>query len=295
MTGARYFNFREGDRSEYLAQYLLSGIGLATPVPRQEDVGVDFHCSIADQESGLLTFGFPFSIQIKSRSSPNVDLGGTKDNAWLDRELRWYLKQSTPLFIGVVDKSALTLAIYDTSPARLAFVKTFPAKLTLAPRTNGDSTTHTGWPRATIDPACAGHGDGQHHTVDLGPPITTLSPEILSDSKLMLEAKNRVRLCVSIEQANIVYAALGTPYFNWLLCCPPGAPPNHAWMHRSTSDPSALKHLLSGLAPPLLSLALSLSQSGRHQEAQQLTGALKMLDPSAIPAELRQHLGALLP
>lgn len=38
-TGTRFHNFREGDRSEYLAVYLLSRLGLVTQVPRQEDIG----------------------------------------------------------------------------------------------------------------------------------------------------------------------------------------------------------------------------------------------------------------
>ena len=59
---SRYYNWREGDRSELLADFLLSGIGLSTPVRRQDDVGFDFYCTIGDQEKGILTFGFPFII-----------------------------------------------------------------------------------------------------------------------------------------------------------------------------------------------------------------------------------------
>lgn len=225
MTGARYFNFRQGDRSEYLAQYLLSGLGLATPVPRQEDVGIDFHCAIADQNSGLLTFGHPFCLQVKSSTSPNVVFGGSKDGKWLDREIQWYLKETTPFFLGVVDKSALELLLYSTSATRLAFVKGYPAKLTLTPRRTSDIETGTTWPQVNADPDCADYGDGLHHTVDLGPPVATLSPQILADEDGLRSAKERLRHCVKIEQANIVYASLGTPYFQWLLSCPEGQMP----------------------------------------------------------------------
>lgn len=64
MSGARLFSFREGDRSEYLAQYLLSGLGLVTPVPRQEDIGFDFVCSIADEQVGVLTFNQQYLVSI---------------------------------------------------------------------------------------------------------------------------------------------------------------------------------------------------------------------------------------
>ena len=43
-----WFTFRQGDRSEYLALYMLSALGLAVPVPRQEDVGIDFHCNTSE-------------------------------------------------------------------------------------------------------------------------------------------------------------------------------------------------------------------------------------------------------
>jgi len=63
---SRHFNWRQGDRSELLADYLLSGIGITTPIRRQDDTGFDFYCSVSDQEKGVLTFGFPYIIQIKS-------------------------------------------------------------------------------------------------------------------------------------------------------------------------------------------------------------------------------------
>lgn len=67
-------NPREGDRSEYLAVYLLSRLGLVTQVPRQEDIGIDLFCSLADQESGTLTFGHQFAVSVKSASLPQIIL-----------------------------------------------------------------------------------------------------------------------------------------------------------------------------------------------------------------------------
>ncbi|NIP97713.1 MAG: hypothetical protein GWO24_31475, partial [Akkermansiaceae bacterium] len=64
MSGKQVFNWREGDRNEYLAEFLLSAVGLVTPVPRQGDVGVDLFCSLVDQEKGATTFGYPFLVQL---------------------------------------------------------------------------------------------------------------------------------------------------------------------------------------------------------------------------------------
>jgi hypothetical protein len=68
----RSYSFREGDRSEYLAQFLLSALGLCSPISRQEDVGYDFSGSIANQESGLISFGYPYLISIKSQSRRKI-------------------------------------------------------------------------------------------------------------------------------------------------------------------------------------------------------------------------------
>jgi hypothetical protein len=46
MPGARLRGFRLGDRAELLVQHLLTGLAYTTPVPRQEDIGIDFLCSL---------------------------------------------------------------------------------------------------------------------------------------------------------------------------------------------------------------------------------------------------------
>jgi hypothetical protein len=115
MSGIRYYNFREGDRSEYLANYLLSGIGLVIPFPRQEDIGIDFYCSLADQERGSLTFGFPYLVQVKSSSETELSFGSVKEGKWRHEDIQWLFRQELPLFIGFVDKSAPRLDLFNTS------------------------------------------------------------------------------------------------------------------------------------------------------------------------------------
>jgi hypothetical protein len=44
MSGVRLYNRLQGDRSEYLAVYILSALGLVTQAPRQEDIGFDLVC-----------------------------------------------------------------------------------------------------------------------------------------------------------------------------------------------------------------------------------------------------------
>ncbi len=66
--GGRLRSYRLGDRSELLVQHLLSGVAFTTPVPRQEDIGVDFLCSLITglDDAGLLRAGPFFTVQAKS-------------------------------------------------------------------------------------------------------------------------------------------------------------------------------------------------------------------------------------
>src|SRR5207245_1516245 len=87
----RLFSFRQGDRSEYLAQYILSAFAISVPVPRQEDVGSDFHCSLLKREDNNLRPYLPFNIQIKSHErkllEEGVIFGGiTQGGTWRHHE-----------------------------------------------------------------------------------------------------------------------------------------------------------------------------------------------------------------
>lgn len=71
-TGTRFYNWREGDRSEYLAVYLLSALGLVTQVPRQEDIGFDLVCNLAEQESGIQSFRHHYLGQMLTGIAPSL-------------------------------------------------------------------------------------------------------------------------------------------------------------------------------------------------------------------------------
>ena len=110
MAGTINNNLRGGTQSEYLAQYLLSALGLVIPVPYQEDEGKDFYCSLANQEKGNMTFDYPYMIQIKSLPQNDSDTylitygELNKKNKWKNYEIDWLFNQQLPLFIGIVDK-----------------------------------------------------------------------------------------------------------------------------------------------------------------------------------------------
>jgi hypothetical protein len=68
----RLISVKKGDRAEYLAQYILSSFAVSVPVPRQEDFGSDFHCSMLRTEGELVRPYLPFNIQIKRRSDETI-------------------------------------------------------------------------------------------------------------------------------------------------------------------------------------------------------------------------------
>src|SRR5882672_5134928 len=51
MSGVRLYNRRQCETSEYLADHILSALGLVTQVPRQEDIGFDLVCNLAEQRA----------------------------------------------------------------------------------------------------------------------------------------------------------------------------------------------------------------------------------------------------
>jgi len=78
MPGGRARTFRLGDRSELLVEHLLAGVAFTTRVPRQEDIGIDFMCSLitGSHDQGLLKAGpfFPFRQRalVKKWSTRNL-------------------------------------------------------------------------------------------------------------------------------------------------------------------------------------------------------------------------------
>jgi hypothetical protein len=94
------YSFRQGDRSEYLALYFLSPLGMAVHVPRREDIGADFQCVLARREGNLLTFKGPFLVQTKSSAANlTVSYGGydNQKNQWMSHEIQWLWAQEVPV------------------------------------------------------------------------------------------------------------------------------------------------------------------------------------------------------
>src|SRR5436309_11677825 len=109
MSGGRLSSYRLGDRAELLVEHLLSGLAFTTRVPRQEDIGIDFFCSLITgdvTDKNLLKAGPVFSVQAKS--SPEAV---TYEKP---HELEWIRNQENPLFLCIGDREAAAMDVFST-------------------------------------------------------------------------------------------------------------------------------------------------------------------------------------
>ena len=103
----RLLTFRSGDRSEYLALFLVSRFAFINPVPRQEDFGLaDFICFVGREEDQFFHAEDAFLLQIKSNKR-KIQLKNDPSN---------YLKKHAdlPLIICVTSTEKKLIQFYSS-------------------------------------------------------------------------------------------------------------------------------------------------------------------------------------
>lgn len=288
MSGLRTYNFREGDRSEYLANYLLSGLGLVTPVPRQEDIGFDFYCQLADQETGNLSFGFPFILQVKSDSVNKITYGETDPNKWKAENINWLFRLELPLFIGIVDKKGMKLSFYNTSPLNFIFFENpNPTMLELIPRMEFNDSDVGRPTKEAIENWPKDKGDGYKYTVDLCNPFLTIDNDDIYNHGSLTAKKTILRKFIILEQQNQRFRSLNIPHFYWTLKIKPNEDMAPAWIYMAAENPVILESLFFYLGPGIISLAINLKQNKQTELALQLKPYLARIPTSIVPSGLK--------
>lgn len=288
MSGIRLYSFREGDRSEYLANYLLSGLGLVTVVPRQEDIGYDFYCQLADQEKGNLTFGYPFIIQVKSEGIEDITYGNDKISEWKREHIEWLFKLELPILFGIVNKKKMQIDIYECSSFRFLFVENQnPSVIVFKPRST-KSDTEIGRPtkEALNNWTSTDKGDGHKYTVDLGNPLVTITNDDIYNHEILFIKKNILRNAVTIEQNNILYGKLNLPHFHWILKVETDIGFAPAWYYGSSDNPEILSNHYRTLGPGIISLALNLKSNKEDELLNHIKPILQKLPREIIPQEI---------
>lgn len=225
----RLRSFRHGDRAEYLAQYILSALAITVPVPRQEDVGTDFHCSLLRGEGDNLCPTLPFNIQIKSAGKKvikdGIRFGGTTDGGkWRRHEIDQLCQTDTPFLIGLVDLEKQTLDVFSTITRYFVLSNWHgtghPREVAMVPY-EPVGEEHLGSGAQEDLPAIADMPQ-KLWKLPLGQPIVSISIEDSEDEKRCEEIKDLLEPLLRMDQENAVCFRIGLGYFSWPLVIRPG-------------------------------------------------------------------------
>ena len=222
MPGALGYGFHESNRGEYLAQYFLSALGVSAPVIRQEDIGVDFFCSLAKKENKKLTFHSPYMVQQGAVDSKEFIYGGYNKDAgkWRGDGIEWLFSQKLPLFVCVTDREKAQFRLYSTSAmwlVRYQFGDMF--RVELCPDEYHDPLKQSRGAREGKD----GEGDGFAYRVPLGSPIIDLNVFQL-DKESRVKAIEALTIAINVEQENLIFRDLGIHVATWLNGVKPNDP-----------------------------------------------------------------------
>jgi hypothetical protein len=305
MSGVRLHNPRQGDRSEYLAVYMLSALGLVTQVPRQEDIGIDLICNLAEQESGIVGFRHHFAVSVKSASTPRaifVPADSKKDDPKYTDHFNWLFHLELPLMLAVVDKEKQELALYSTLPAWFLFHERLGdcGVIELVPRTQVNGS-NPGVDRPKDCGAEAAAAGRRRFEVDLGFPITVLTVQELGDKELLKRKKDSLRRAIELGAESARFAQMGTPYFWWFNVTIPGGyvagktnPDGYnggvAWFVGACRDVHQLGRMMVGLAPGLMSAALLFKEAKQTDLLKSLRESMRLLPDGSVPPEVQKAL-----
>jgi hypothetical protein len=291
----RFFPFREGDRTEYLANYLLSGIGLVTAVPRQEDTGIDFYCQLVDNETVILTFGYPFLIQIKSNFKP-ILFGSKKPDKWTQININWLFRLELPFFIGVVEKKTMCLSIYNTSTLNFIFYENPNASLIELNLSEGLQTDFVGRPeQKKINDWPSEKGDGYLYEVKLGCPLITISNEDIYNENILKEKKKILRSVIAEEMTNLLFRKLNLMHFKWVARFKVNNPNIlFGWIYETIGKTDEnIEKMFKSSGPILIALAYNFKEANDINMLNILKPLIDRIPDNLKYEELREHIPEL--
>ncbi len=254
--GKRGRRFRAGDRSEYLAQYLLSRFSFCMQIDRQEDFGVvDFHCVLGREEKDLIFPENEFYVQIKSNEENIVfNKDATK---WISNHMH------LPLFIGVIDKADSRMKMYSTSIMWLGLFKMHqPDRLIF--QLNGDTAQ------------CNAHVDREIREikVEVGDPIMNLTVDEIEQNPD--KCRKILKLWIDLEKLNIARRSIGRIFCECYIDWTPNQPPKQV-IRQYVIGPEFSK-AESDIAPLLTALAQNYSRFKQDEKYQRTIQLMKLIE-----------------
>lgn len=297
MPGSIWFPFREGDRSEYLALYILSALGISIYVSRPEDIGVDFYCSLAKCDGHRMTFHSPFITQIKSISVGKICFGGPDDkNRWKKEEVEWLFNQELPLLIGFADKENAKLNLYNTSIMWEArYTGRNPGQIVFLPGPPGDVKDNL-HPQYTDVPNWPPNiGDGRRCDLPLGAPVISISIDDVENKDKLEEYRKILTSVLEIEQSNITYRRLQIHFYSLLQKYTTNKPLEGTMMY-IIGNPvfgANTDEQLKSISPIIGTLALNFKSQGKLEELGKLKSCVQLLPDGDFLNMLRKGIPEL--
>lgn len=184
MPGARLHSFRLGDRSELLVAQLLSALAFTTPVPRQEDIGFDFFCSLISREGNLLKAGPVFTVQAKSSAAPIV--------FEKEHEIAFITTLENPLLVCVADRPNMAMDVYSTWNVMCGPLAAGRHPIRLLP-----GVIREDWPGVV-------HQADGSQDIRLGPPIARVAGTEIFNEARMDEIATVINDWIALDRMNIV-------------------------------------------------------------------------------------------
>lgn len=295
----RQFSYRQGDRAEYLAQYILSAIAITVPVPRQEDIGTDFHCSLLRRVDNTLRPTFPFNIQIKSAGGKvlkdGIRFGGVTDSGrWRKHEIDLLCQTDTPFLIGLVDLDKQCLHVFSTITRYFVLSNWqgtgLPREVALVPFDPAGEDSLGAGAQEELD---AKEGmPSRLWKLPLGQPVVSISIGESEDPDRCETIKNLLEPFLRMDQENAVCFRIGLGYFDWPLIIRPGQVLKDfaAGMASPSADSPAVQKQLQTLSRIVASLLTSYRLSGKKQEILAWEPCLPQLPIAQAPDFVRNSI-----
>lgn len=185
MPGARYKDFRLGDSSELLAEFILNSMAFTTRVPRQEDIGYDFFCVLSERDGKMVKAGPFFTVQVKSSQEKII--------YEKDYEVEWIKKQENPFFICVANRASLSVDIYSTWNMHTGFLAKNAQKIILIPGGPNDNYQEV---RTKEDRSV--------QEIPLGKPILHITAEDVMSEENVVVLAGILHEWVTMDRENVV-------------------------------------------------------------------------------------------
>ena len=263
-------------------------------MPRQEDVGADFHCSLLKRVGKSLRPYLPFSIQIKKHGNKvlknGVTFGGiSKAGQWKEHEIDLLCQTDTPFLIGIVNTREQWIDVFSTIVRYFVLYnwdgRGKPREVALMPyQPLGEGHLGFGGHMLTDLPNVPGM-PGRVLKLPIGQPVVRISIADSEKKDKCEEIKGLLEPYLRMDEANAVAKRIPLGYFQWPLIVRSGKPMNEGGVGLVTHPVNSpmVTQQLRALTRIIASLLKSCHMSGMKDPILRIEPMLSLLPINQEP------------